>query len=404
LAPYGDKARSHPDGIIDLSVGTPVDDTPQFIQDALVTSANSPRYPVTVGTPELRAAMRDWAINVLGVQGEFDVLPTIGSKELVALLPTILQSKKVLYPTVAYPTYLVGAEIAGAQSEPVDLDASRWPTADLVWVNSPSNPTGQVQNQSQLQAAIDYARRTGAIIASDECYLNFPAGDVQPISILKVAAGNNTGLIAVHSLSKRSNLAGYRAGIIVGDPKIIATILEVRKHSGLMVPLPVQRAQEALADVYERWGKVKKHENPEAYVMRVMVSKHADMRRKWLRKAQEKETSWDLAENIRNIADHSDDVAQRLLVQSALKSLTAMQRAVIVLSYEHGFVLREIAEILEIPMGTAASHLARGKAAVLAHLDLVPEFEKSVRKTLASPQTFLSEGSAEIVYGEVVDE
>jgi len=92
LAPYGDKARSHPDGIIDLSVGTPVDDTPQFIQDALVTSANSPRYPVTVGTPELRAAMRDWAINVLGVQGEFDVLPTIGSKELVALLPTILQS------------------------------------------------------------------------------------------------------------------------------------------------------------------------------------------------------------------------------------------------------------------------------------------------------------------------
>jgi len=242
LAPYGDKARSHPDGIIDLSVGTPVDDTPQFIQDALVASANSPRYPVTVGTPELRAAMRDWAINVLGVQGEFDVLPTIGSKELVALLPTILQSKKVLYPTVAYPTYLVGAEIAGAQSEPVDLDASRWPTADLVWVNSPSNPTGQVQNQSQLQAAIDYARRTGAIIASDECYLNFPAGDVQPISILKVAAGNNTGLIAVHSLSKRSNLAGYRAGIIVGDPKIIATILEVRKHSGLMVPLPVQRA------------------------------------------------------------------------------------------------------------------------------------------------------------------
>ena len=162
--------------------------------------------------------------------------------------------------------------------------------------------------------------------------------------------------------------------------------------------------QEALADVYQRWAKVKKHENPEAYVMRVMVSKHADMRRKWLRKAQEKETSWDLAENIRNIADHSDDVAQRLLVQSALKSLTAMQRAVIVLSYEHGFVLREIAEILEIPMGTAASHLARGKAAVLAHLDLVPEFEKSVRKTLASPQTFLSEGSAEIVYGEVVDE
>ncbi len=245
MAPYGDKARSHPDGIIDLSVGTPVDDTPTFIQQALIESANSPRYPVTIGTPELRAAMRQWAINILGVQGDFDVLPTIGSKELVALLPTILQSKKVLYPTVAYPTYLVGAEIAGASSEPVGLDATAWPNADLVWVNSPSNPTGQVQSEAQLQAVIDYSRKTGAIIASDECYLNFPAGDLQPVSILKVAAGNNTGLIAVHSLSKRSNFAGYRGGMIIGDPAIIATSLEVRKHSGLMVPLPVQKAMTA---------------------------------------------------------------------------------------------------------------------------------------------------------------
>ena len=245
MAPYGDKARLHPDGIIDLSVGTPVDDTPQFIQQALVDSANSPRYPVTIGTPELRAAMRQWAINVLGVQGEFDVLPTIGSKELVALLPTILQSKKVLYPTIAYPTYVVGAEIAGAVSEAVDLDASPWPLADLVWVNSPSNPTGQVQSAAQLKSVIDYSRATGAIIASDECYLNFPAGDIQPISILKVAEGDNTGLIAVHSLSKRSNFAGYRGGIIVGDPAVIATILEVRKHAGLIVPLPVQKAMTA---------------------------------------------------------------------------------------------------------------------------------------------------------------
>ena len=242
MAPYGDKARSHPDGIIDLSVGTPVDDTPTFIQQALIESANSPRYPVTIGTPELRAAMRQWAINILGVQGDFDVLPTIGSKELVALLTTILKSKKVLYPTVAYPTYLVGAEIAGASSESVGLDATAWPQADLVWVNSPSNPTGQVQSEAQLQAVIDYSRKNGAIIASDECYLNFPAGDLQPVSILKVAAGNNTGLIAVHSLSKRSNFAGYRGGMIIGDPAIIATILEVRKHSGLMVPLPVQKA------------------------------------------------------------------------------------------------------------------------------------------------------------------
>ena len=121
--------------------------------------------------------------------------------------------------------------------------------------------------------------------------------------------------------------------------------------------------QEALADVYLRWNKVKEHENPEAYVIRVMVSKHADMRRKWLRKQYESETPWELAEDVRNIADQSDDVIQRLLVQSALKTLTAAQRAVLVLVYEHGLVLREVADILKIPMGTVGSHLARGKAA-----------------------------------------
>ncbi len=163
--------------------------------------------------------------------------------------------------------------------------------------------------------------------------------------------------------------------------------------------------QEALADVYLRWSKVKKHDNPEAYVMRVMVSKHADMRRKWLRKKDEKETTWELAENIRNIADHSDDVAQRLLVQSALKSLTAIQRAVLVLVYEHGLVLREVATVLEIPMGTAASHLARGKAAVAAYLDLVPEFEKSMKKSISSPSIFGEiKSETEVVYGEVVEE
>ena len=105
MAPYGARAKEHVDGAIDLSQGTPVDPTPDFIQEALQAAADSPRYPVTIGTPELRAAMRDWAINTLGVTGDFDVLPTIGSKELVALLPTILQSKSVIYPKIAYPTY-----------------------------------------------------------------------------------------------------------------------------------------------------------------------------------------------------------------------------------------------------------------------------------------------------------
>ena len=135
-------------------------------------------------------------------------------------------------------------------------------------------------------------------------------------------------------------------------------------------------------DVYERWDKVSKHENPEAYVIRVMVSKHIDMRRKWARRRDEKEVSFDLPEEILQISDQSDDVLQRLLVQSALKSLSGMQRAVLVLTYEYGFVLREVAEVLQIPTGTAASHLARGKAAVAAHIGLMPELEKSFKKGL----------------------
>ncbi len=164
--------------------------------------------------------------------------------------------------------------------------------------------------------------------------------------------------------------------------------------------------QEALTDVYLRWNKVREHENPEAYVIRVMVSKHADLRRKWGRKRQEKEVTWELAESVLTISDQSDDVVQRLLVQSALKSLSAVQRAVLVLVYEHGLVLREVAEVLQIPMGTAASHLARGKAAVAAHLELVPEFEKSIKKSLGSKQALVSNENleTEILFGEVVDE
>lgn len=157
--------------------------------------------------------------------------------------------------------------------------------------------------------------------------------------------------------------------------------------------------QEALADVYKRWSKIRDHDNPEAYLMRVLVSKHADMRRKWLRKQQERETSWDLAENIRDLADQSDDVTERLLVQAALKSLTAIQRAVLVLIYEHGMVLREVAEVLQIPMGTAASHLARGKAAVAAYVELVPELDKSAKKEIAAPKATVEE----IFIAEVVD-
>jgi succinyldiaminopimelate transaminase len=245
LAPFGARAREHAEGIIDLSQGTPVDATPEFIQEELKSAANSPGYPLTIGTPELRSAMRIWATDVLGASGDFDVLPTIGSKELVAWLPTILQAKTVLYPKVAYPTYLVGSMINDSENIAVDIDATTWPDSDLAWINSPSNPTGRVHSESELEAVIAYARKNNSVVASDECYLNFPATGQSPVSILKLAKGDNKNLLAVHSMSKRSNLAGYRAGIIVGDLEIIGKIREVRKHAGMLLPLPIQRAMTA---------------------------------------------------------------------------------------------------------------------------------------------------------------
>lgn len=241
LAPFGEVARAHPEGVIDLSVGTPVDDTPQFIQDALARSANSPRYPLTAGTPELRAAIDMWARNTLCATGNFGVLPLIGSKEFVAWLPTLLDAQSVNYPDVAYPTYLVGARIAGASTHPVSLNTSTWPQSDLTWINSPSNPTGRVHRDEDFNAAIQWSRKSGSVLVSDECYLEF--GDsVTPRSILSYTDGDNRNILAVHSLSKRSNLAGYRAAFVVGDSALIQLILEVRKHAGMIVPLPVQQA------------------------------------------------------------------------------------------------------------------------------------------------------------------
>ena len=244
LAPYGATAKEHPAGIIDLSVGTPVDPTPELIQSALRDASDSPSYPVTIGTPELRAAITAWAKENLGATGDFAVLPLIGSKEFVAWLPTFLTAQSVLYPEVAYPTYLVGALLAKAEAITVDFDALKWPRADVAWVNSPSNPTGRVHSESEYRAAINWARSTGGVVVSDECYLEFGT-NVTPTSILNFTDGDNRNILAVHSLSKRSNLAGYRGAFVIGDPALIAQILEVRKHAGMMVPLPIQKAMVA---------------------------------------------------------------------------------------------------------------------------------------------------------------
>ena len=248
LAPYAERARKYSQGAIDLSVGTPVDSTPEFIQEAFRSASNSPSYPVTVGTQELQSAIRNWAEETLGATGDFGVLPLIGSKEFVAWLPTFLETQSVLYPEIAYPTYLVGSLLAQAEATAVAIDAATWPKADMAWVNSPSNPTGRVHSESEYRAALDWSRKSGATLVSDECYLEF--GDSQtPTSILKFTDGDNTNVLAVFSLSKRSSMAGYRAAFVIGDPLLIAKILEVRKHAGMMVSLPVQKAMiAALSD------------------------------------------------------------------------------------------------------------------------------------------------------------
>jgi succinyldiaminopimelate transaminase len=194
----------------------------------------------------------------------------IGSKEFIALLPTFLQSKKVLYPMIAYPTYLVSALMASADAVAVDIDATTWPTADLAWLNSPSNPTGQVQNDEQISAVISWARKNNAIVASDECYLSF-AKDAK--SILALASGKNTNLLAVHSLSKRSNLAGYRAAFVVGDSRLIDQIRQIRKHAGLMMPLPVQQAMiTALSDEKHVQEQVQRYNNRRSSLSSALLS------------------------------------------------------------------------------------------------------------------------------------
>jgi succinyldiaminopimelate transaminase len=249
LAPYGEKARVHPDGIVDLSIGTPVDPTPQVIQEALAAAADAPGYPLTAGSADLREAIAAWFGRRFGASVAADaVLPVIGTKELVAWLPTLLGAGSVGLPPLAYPTYDVGARIAGATSEVVSSTVAVGPERlDLLWINSPSNPTGQVLPPDQLRKVADWARQRGTVVASDECYADvYYAGD-PPASILSpsVCDGSHEGLLAVHSLSKRSNLAGYRAGFVAGDPALIAQLLDVRKHAGMIVSAPVQAAMVA---------------------------------------------------------------------------------------------------------------------------------------------------------------
>lgn len=248
LAPYGDRARAVPGGMVDLSVGTPVDPTPAVAAQALIESANAPGYPTVAGTLELREACAGWLNRTTGAQiTESGVMPSIGSKEFIAWLPTLLGlggEDIVVVPKIAYPTYAVGAALAGCQTIVTDATSALGPQSPSVfWLNSPSNPTGKVLGVDHLRKVVEWARDRNALVVSDECYFEL-GWDEEPISILHpdVCGDSHDGLLAVHSLSKRSNLAGYRFGFVAGDENVISNLIAVRKHMGMMVPAPVQSA------------------------------------------------------------------------------------------------------------------------------------------------------------------
>lgn len=267
-------AAAHPDGLVDLSVGTPVDEVAPVIRHALAEYAAEPGYPATAGTAALRTAIVESMERRYGVTGLSDgsnepaqVLPVVGTKEAIAWLPFLLgagEGHTVVIPELSYPTYEVGVKLAGAQLLQADSLTALGPqTPTLMFINSPGNPHGQVLGVDHLRKVVDWARQRGVIIASDECYLGL-GWDAEPISILdpRVCDGDFTNLLAIHSLSKTSNMASYRAGWFAGDKDLIAELLAVRRHAGLMTPGPIQHAMVAAlnddaheAEQKERYGR-----------------------------------------------------------------------------------------------------------------------------------------------------
>lgn len=253
VVPFREKAAQHPRGLVDLSVGSPVDPTPDIVRRALAEATDAHAYPQTVGTPALRGAIVEWYARRRGVADLTveNVLPTIGSKEFVALLPTLLglgAGDIVVLPRIAYPTYEVGARVAGATPLAAD-DPADWPEGTkLIWINTPGNPDGRTWTVAELAAAVRRARELGAVLASDECYAElgwdgqWTRERVPSVLDPRVTGGSRAGLLSVYSLSKQSNLAGYRAAFVAGCARIIGDLLTARKHLGLMPPAPVQHA------------------------------------------------------------------------------------------------------------------------------------------------------------------
>lgn len=267
-------ASKYPGGAVDLSVGSPVDSVAQGVQDALTEAANARNaygYPATVGTPELRQSITDWYKRTRGVDLESidaDVVPSVGSKEAVALMASMLHLHRgdvVVQPRVSYPTYSIGTQLAGATVHYVDAveDTQSWEgvrNVKAVWVNSPNNPSGKVLNEFQLHDIIVAARKIGAVVLSDECYAllrwnpdlaaGMDAGSVDTLadnaasSALRtgVCSGSAHGILSLYSLSKQSNMAGYRTAFIAGDSELVKEMSAMRKQIGLIIPGPVQAA------------------------------------------------------------------------------------------------------------------------------------------------------------------
>jgi succinyldiaminopimelate transaminase len=263
-------------------VGTPVDPTPDVVRRALCDASDSPGYPQTWGTRALREAVSAWFERRRGVPGldPDAVLPTIGSKELVAWLPTLLglgSGDTVVHPQIAYPTYDVGARLAGARPLAADGTAQIGPArVALYWMNSPSNPTGRVLGLDHLKKVVAWARQRGVVVASDECYAELGwegewADGVPSVLDPRVCGGSHQGLLAVYSLSKQSNLAGYRAGFVAGDPALVERLLAVRKHAGMIVPLPVQQAMTAALGDDEHVARQKERYARRRSVLRAAV-------------------------------------------------------------------------------------------------------------------------------------
>ena len=219
---------------------------------ALEQASDASGYPLTAGTAALREAVAAWFARRRGVP-DLDpaaVLPTIGSKEMVAWLPSLLglgPGDVVVHPETAYPTYDIGARLAGATPVPADGLTRLGPRrVRLVWLNTPGNPTGRVLPVEHLRKVVAWARERGAVVASDECYAELGwAGEPPSLLHPDVTGGSHDGLLVLYSLSKQSSMAGYRAGVVAGDRRLVAELLEVRRHAGMIVPEPVQAAMVA---------------------------------------------------------------------------------------------------------------------------------------------------------------